>query len=173
MRASNNADSIILDAPAPARRAFAVPYFVGISIAQGGRQIAVRAQTGAQLDSTIVLSHTGAQLGSHIDQWRSFLERDTLVERWRITFPPGGNVDTFGRVLFPYVEKELGQQLVVDNRGGANGILGSDIVAKAAPDGYTLMTTSFGFAVNPAISRTRHSLVASMSFSSVANGLRR
>lgn len=73
--------------------------------------------------------------------------------RMVIPFPPGGNVDTFGRVLFPYVEKELGQQLVVDNRGGANGLLGSDIVAKAAPDGYTLMATSFGFAVNPAITR--------------------
>src|SRR5262245_7335515 len=70
-----------------------------------------------------------------------------------VPFPAGGNVDTFGRVLFPYVEKELGQQLVVDNRGGANGILGSDIVAKAAPDGYTLMATSFGFAVNPAITK--------------------
>src|SRR5262245_43456590 len=70
-----------------------------------------------------------------------------------VPFPPGGNVDTFGRVLFPYVEKELGQQLVVDNRGGANGILGSDIVAKATPDGYTLMATSFGFAVNPAITK--------------------
>ena len=73
--------------------------------------------------------------------------------RMVIPFPAGGNVDTFGRVLFPYVEKELGQQLVVDNRGGANGILGSDIVAKATPDGYTLMTTSFGFAVNPAVTR--------------------
>ena len=73
--------------------------------------------------------------------------------RMVIPFPPGGNVDTFGRVLFPYVEKELGQQLVVDNRGGANGLLGSDIVAKATPDGYTLMATSFGFAVNPAITQ--------------------
>jgi tripartite-type tricarboxylate transporter receptor subunit TctC len=71
-----------------------------------------------------------------------------------IPFPAGGNVDTFGRVLFPYVEKELGQQLVVDNRGGANGILGSDIVAKSTPDGYTLMATSFGFAVNPAITKS-------------------
>ena len=42
---------------------------------------------------------------------------------------------------------------MVDNRGGANGLLGSDIVAKATPDGYTLMATSFGFAVNPAITR--------------------
>jgi tripartite-type tricarboxylate transporter receptor subunit TctC len=68
-----------------------------------------------------------------------------------IPFPPGGNVDVFGRVLWPQVEKELGQNVVIDNRGGANGILGSDIVAHASPDGYTLLHTSFAFAVNPSI----------------------
>ena len=71
--------------------------------------------------------------------------------RMIIPLPPGGNVDVFGRVMFRYVEKELGQPVVIDNRGGANGILGSDIVAKAAPDGYTMLDTSFAFAVNPAI----------------------
>ena len=68
-----------------------------------------------------------------------------------VPFPPGGNVDVFSRVLYRHVEKELGQPIVIDNRGGANSILGSDIVAKASPDGYTLLNTSFGFAVNPAI----------------------
>lgn len=68
-----------------------------------------------------------------------------------VPFPPGGNVDVFGRVLFPQVEKELGQAIVIDNRGGANGILGADIVANATPDGYTLLNTSFAFAVNPSI----------------------
>ena len=68
-----------------------------------------------------------------------------------IPFPPGGNVDVFGRVLWPQVEKELGQTVVIDNRGGANGILGSQIVANATPDGYTLLNVSFSFAVNPAI----------------------
>ena len=68
-----------------------------------------------------------------------------------IPFPPGGNVDTFARVLFKYVEQDLGQPIILDSRGGANSILGSDIVAKANPDGYTFLHTSFGFAVNPAI----------------------
>ena len=63
----------------------------------------------------------------------------------------GGNVDVFARVLYRQVEAELGQSIVIDNRGGANTILGADIVAKATPDGYTLLNTSFGFAVNPAI----------------------
>jgi len=68
-----------------------------------------------------------------------------------IPFPPGGNVDVFGRVLWPQVEKELGQTVVIDNRGGANGMLGSSIVANATPDGYTMLHTSFAFAVNTSI----------------------
>jgi tripartite-type tricarboxylate transporter receptor subunit TctC len=65
-----------------------------------------------------------------------------------VPFPPGGNVDTFARMLFRHVEEDLGQPMVIDNRGGANGIVGADTVAKATPDGYTIMATSFGFAVN-------------------------
>jgi tripartite-type tricarboxylate transporter receptor subunit TctC len=68
-----------------------------------------------------------------------------------IPFPPGGNVDTFSRVLYRYVEQDLGQSIIIDNRGGANSIVGSELVAKANPDGYTFLNTSFGFAVNPAI----------------------
>lgn len=68
-----------------------------------------------------------------------------------LPFPPGGNVDTFARVLARQLESQLGQSIVVDNRGGANGIIGFDIAAKAPPDGYTLMCTSFAFAVNPAM----------------------
>jgi tripartite-type tricarboxylate transporter receptor subunit TctC len=70
-----------------------------------------------------------------------------------IPFPPGGNVDVFERVLWPQVEKELGQTVVIDNRGGANGMLGSHIVANATPDGYTMLNVSFSFAVNPSIVR--------------------
>jgi tripartite-type tricarboxylate transporter receptor subunit TctC len=66
-----------------------------------------------------------------------------------VPFPPGGNVDTFSRVLFKHVEEDLGQPIVIDNRGGANGIVGSDSVAKGTPDGYTFLHTSFAFAVNP------------------------
>jgi tripartite-type tricarboxylate transporter receptor subunit TctC len=68
-----------------------------------------------------------------------------------VPFPPGGNVDTYARALAQQLEFQLGQPIVIDNRGGANGILGCDIVANAAPDGYTLLATSFAFAVNPGI----------------------
>jgi tripartite-type tricarboxylate transporter receptor subunit TctC len=64
-------------------------------------------------------------------------------------FPPGGATDANARALAKEMEGSLGQPVVVDNRGGANGIIGSDIVAKAAPDGYTLMHISMAFAINP------------------------
>lgn len=68
-----------------------------------------------------------------------------------VPFPAGGNVDVFSRTLFHQVESEIGTNFVIDNRGGANGIVGADTVKNANPDGYTIMNTSFGFAVNPAI----------------------
>jgi tripartite-type tricarboxylate transporter receptor subunit TctC len=68
-----------------------------------------------------------------------------------VPFPAAGNVDTFARVVARQMESQLGQTIVVDNRGGANGIIGFDLVAKAPPDGYTLMSTSFAFVVNPAM----------------------
>ena len=66
-----------------------------------------------------------------------------------IPFPPGGATDANARALAREMESFLGQPLVVDNRGGANGIIGSDLVAKATPDGYTLMHISVAFAINP------------------------
>lgn len=75
----------------------------------------------------------------------------TRPVRMVIPFPPGGNVDVFARVLYRQVESELGQPIVIDNRGGANGLLGADIVAQATADGYTMLNVSFSFAVNPAI----------------------
>lgn len=68
-----------------------------------------------------------------------------------VPFPAGGNVDVFSRMLFRQVETEMGTNFVIDNRGGANGMIGADVVKNATPDGYTILNTSFGFAVNPAI----------------------
>ena len=66
-----------------------------------------------------------------------------------VPFPPGGATDANARIIAKEVENVLGQPLVIDNRGGANAIIGSDLVAKAAPDGYTLMHISIAFAINP------------------------
>ena len=59
-----------------------------------------------------------------------------------IPFPAGGGTDLIGRALVPAVSKAIGQNLVVDNKAGAGGSIGSSDVAKAAPDGYTLLVTT-------------------------------
>ena len=73
----------------------------------------------------------------------------TRPVRLIVPFPPGGATDANARVIAKEVENALGQPLVIDNRGGANAIIGSDLLAKATPDGYTLMHISVAFAINP------------------------
>jgi tripartite-type tricarboxylate transporter receptor subunit TctC len=55
------------------------------------------------------------------------------------TFPPGGFADTIGRILTPHLSTALGQTVVIENRAGAGGSIGADVVAKSPPDGYTLV----------------------------------
>ncbi|RUR70907.1 tripartite tricarboxylate transporter substrate binding protein [Variovorax guangxiensis] len=69
-----------------------------------------------------------------------------------IPFPPGGATDVNGRVIAQKLGKELGQPVVIENRGGAGTVVGASYVAKSTPDGYTLLLSSGStFTVNPAI----------------------
>jgi tripartite-type tricarboxylate transporter receptor subunit TctC len=67
-----------------------------------------------------------------------------------VGFPAGGPIDIVARILGPKLSEVSGQQVIVDNRAGANGMIGADLVAKAAPDGYTMILISTGTAaINP------------------------
>lgn len=80
-----------------------------------------------------------------------------------VPFPPGGPADILARAIGKSLSENWNQRVVVDNRAGAGGILGSDIVAKAAPDGYTLLIGFVGtHAINP-------SLYKSMPYDNIKN----
>jgi tripartite-type tricarboxylate transporter receptor subunit TctC len=66
---------------------------------------------------------------------------------------PGGNADIIGRALAEGLAERLGQPVVVDNRGGASGIIAIDLVVHAQPDGHTLVLVASSFGVNPAVNR--------------------
>jgi tripartite-type tricarboxylate transporter receptor subunit TctC len=68
-----------------------------------------------------------------------------------IPFPPGGTLDVVMRPLGNALTTQLGQPIIIDNRSGANGIIGTGTVAKAAPDGYTFLAVTASFALNPSI----------------------
>ena len=71
-----------------------------------------------------------------------------------VPFAPGGTNDVAARIVAEKFSERFGQAFVVDNRAGANGVVGADIVAHAAPDGYTLLVASAGIAVNPGIMKS-------------------
>ena len=66
-----------------------------------------------------------------------------------VPYPPGGTVDLVARHLAQQVTTQVGQQIVVENRAGANGTIGSEFVSKAPPDGYTLLVQASIFVINP------------------------
>jgi tripartite-type tricarboxylate transporter receptor subunit TctC len=71
--------------------------------------------------------------------------------RFVVPYPPGGGTDVIARIVQGRLQAALGQTINIDNRGGAGGSLGTDLVAKAPPDGYTVLFTLNSHTVNPAI----------------------
>ncbi len=71
--------------------------------------------------------------------------------RFVVPYPPGGGTDVVARIVQTRLQAALGQSIIIDNKGGAGGSLGTDVVAKAAPDGYTVLFTLSSHTINPAI----------------------
>jgi tripartite-type tricarboxylate transporter receptor subunit TctC len=85
-----------------------------------------------------------------------------------VPFPPGGSNDIVGRLVASDLSPLLGQQVVIDNRGGAGGIIGSEIAANAQPDGHTLLIASVAFAYNPSIYKSQVRFNPEKSFTPIA-----
>ena len=68
-----------------------------------------------------------------------------------VPFPPGGGADTISRTIFAKLGEAVGQQFIIDNRGGGSGTIGTAIVAKATADGYTILHDATGHSINPSM----------------------
>jgi tripartite-type tricarboxylate transporter receptor subunit TctC len=101
-------------------------------------------RAGAALIWTSIAAVTG--LAAHAQSWPA------KPLRWISPFAPGGGADFTSRALAQKIGPALGQQIIVDNRGGAGGMVGVDLAAKSAPDGYTFVLGTIGpIAINPSI----------------------
>ena len=102
---------------------------------------------------TIVAAALGAMLCSATGaSWAQGYPNKSV--RVIIPFPPGGTLDTVGRMLAQKLSEQTGQSFVVDSRPGGNGLIGADMVAKAPPDGYTLLFTASTFTISPMTMKT-------------------
>jgi tripartite-type tricarboxylate transporter receptor subunit TctC len=100
-----------------------------------------------QIVHSLVIGMTGLFLCAHVYAQAYPAKPIRLI----VPYAPGGGVDIVARALAQELTKRLGQQIVVENKAGAGGNIGSDAVAKATPDGYTLLIASPANAVNPSL----------------------
>ena len=73
--------------------------------------------------------------------------------RWIVPFPPGGSTDLWARLMAEPMAAELGQPIVIDNRGGAGGLIGTEAAARATPDGYSMLFTITTHVTSPVVLR--------------------
>ncbi len=101
----------------------------------------------------LLIGAAGATLGALGGGARAFAAAGYPSKPLRVVipYPPGGPTDIVGRIVATTLADKLGQSVVIDNRPGASGMIGADMVAKAAPDGYVLLINVSGQLVNPAL----------------------
>jgi tripartite-type tricarboxylate transporter receptor subunit TctC len=84
--------------------------------------------------------------------------------RFLVGFPPSGTNDIVARLAAQKVSEQIGQQIVIENRGGANTAIATDVGARAAPDGYTILLNASGHATNPALMKLNFDPVKDFAF---------
>jgi tripartite-type tricarboxylate transporter receptor subunit TctC len=94
---------------------------------------------------SLLLTCTAGQINAQSTAWPA--KPISLI----VTYPPGGGADAMARLIAPKLSDSLGVPVVVENKAGASGQIAAALVAKAPPDGYTLMLDASSFAVNPAL----------------------
>jgi tripartite-type tricarboxylate transporter receptor subunit TctC len=99
----------------------------------------------ARIALTILIFAALPAIGSAQEAWPT--KPIALV----VTYPPGGGADLMARLVAPKMSEALGQPIVVDNKPGAAGQIGAAFVAKAKPDGYTVMVDAASFVINPSL----------------------
>ncbi len=97
------------------------------------------------------LAFVSAFIGLIAPQFSSAQSYPQRPVRFIVPFAPGGGTDVPARLLAPKLTDAMGQQFLVDNRAGANGIVGTDVTAKAVPDGYTVLIVPSGHTINASL----------------------
>jgi len=116
--------------------------------------VAVDGMARLMLSGLLVLTLLVAATGAGAQQAKSGENFPSRAVRWVVPFTPGASNDVIARLLAQTLTEMWGQQVVVDNRGGAGGVVGADIVAKSTADGYTLLLANPGAnAINFALRR--------------------
>jgi len=96
----------------------------------------------------LILTFIGLLIGIQVTQAQSW---PTKPIKFIVPYPPGGGTDVIARIMQETLSQVLGQQIIIDNRGGAGGSIGTDIAAKSPADGYNVLFTLSSHTINPAI----------------------
>ena len=99
------------------------------------------------------MGYAGAAALAAFHCWADAQNYPVKPVRLMVPFVAGGNTDIIARIVAPEMSKALGQQIVIENRGGAGSVIGTEVVAKSPPDGYTLLMVSAAHVINPAMVR--------------------